>query len=161
MDKKFMEIALDEAKIAALKDEVPVGAVIVKNGEVIASAHNLRETLNDPTAHAEILAIKKASSILKNWRLNECEMYVTLEPCPMCAGAIINSRIKDVYFGAMDPKAGACGSVVDLFSVEKFNHHPHVIRGLFQEKSSQMLKDFFREIRKKQKEAKKQVEKLN
>lgn len=114
MDKKFMEIALDEAKIAALKDEVPVGAVIVKNGEVIASAHNLRETLNDPTAHAEILAIKKASSILKNWRLNECEMYVTLEPCPMCSGAILQSRIRKLYIGTIDPSMGCCGSVVDL-----------------------------------------------
>ena len=114
MDKKFMDIALDEAKIAVLKDEVPVGAVIVKNGEVIASAHNLRETLNDPTAHAEILAIKKASGILKNWRLNECEMYVTLEPCPMCAGAILQSRIRKLYIGTIDPSMGCCGSVVDL-----------------------------------------------
>ncbi|EDS76367.1 tRNA-specific adenosine deaminase [Clostridium botulinum C str. Eklund] len=114
MKKKFMDIALDEAKLAMEKDEVPVGAVIVRNGEIIASAHNLRETLNDPTAHAEMLAIKKASSVLKNWRLNECEMYVTLEPCPMCAGAIIQSRIRKIYIGTIDPCAGCCGSVLNL-----------------------------------------------
>lgn len=147
MDKKFMEIALDEAKIAALKDEVPVGAVIVKNGEVIASAHNLRETLNDPTAHAEILAIKKASSILKNWRLNECEMYVTLEPCPMCAGAILQSRIRKLYIGTIDPSMGCCGSVVDLVQ-NRYLKTTLDIKWFNDDRCSSILTNFFRSKRK-------------
>lgn len=160
--KKYMELALEEANKALKQDEVPIGAIVVDpDGKVIGKGYNRRELDQDATQHAEMIAIREACKNIGLWRLIDCSLFVTLEPCPMCAGAIINSRIKDVYFGAMDPKAGACGSVVDLFSVEKFNHHPHVIRGLFQEKSSQMLKDFFREIRKKQKEAKKQVEKLN
>lgn len=160
--KKYMELALEEANKALKQDEVPIGAIVVDpGGKVIGKGCNRRELDQDATQHAEMIAIREACKNIGLWRLIDCSLFVTLEPCPMCAGAIINSRIKDVYFGAMDPKAGACGSVVDLFSVEKFNHHPHVIRGLFQEKSSQMLKDFFREIRKKQKEAKKQVEKLN
>lgn len=160
--KKYMELALEEANKALKQDEVPIGAIVVDpGGKVIGKGCNRRELDQDATQHAEMIAIREACKNIGLWRLIDCSLFVTLEPCPMCAGAIINSRIKDVYFGARDPKAGACGSVVDLFSVEKFNHHPHVIRGLFQEKSSQMLKDFFREIRKKQKEAKKQVEKLN
>jgi len=160
--KKYMELALEEANKALKQDEVPIGAIVVDpDGKVIGKGYNRRELDQDATQHAEMIAIREACKNIGLWRLIGCSLFVTLEPCPMCAGAIINSRIKDVYFGAMDPKAGACGSVVDLFSVEKFNHHPHVIRGLFQEKSSQMLKDFFREIRKKQKEAKKQVEKSN
>lgn len=160
--KKYMELALEEANKALKQDEVPIGAIVVDpDGKVIGKGYNRRELDQDATQHAEMIAIREACKNIGLWRLIDCSLFVTLEPCPMCAGAIINSRIKDVYFGAMDPKAGACGSVVDLFSVEKFNHHPHVIRGLFQEKSSQMLKNFFREIRKKQKEAKKQVEKLN
>lgn len=160
--KKYMELALEEANKALKQDEVPIGAIVVDpGGKVIGKGYNRRELDQDATQHAEMIAIREACKNIGLWRLIDCSLFVTLEPCPMCAGAIINSRIKDVYFGARDPKAGACGSVVDLFSVEKFNHHPHVIRGLFQEKSSQMLKDFFREIRKKQKEAKKQVEKLN
>lgn len=150
-----MELALEEANKALKQDEVPIGAIVVDpDGKVIGKGYNRRELDQDATQHAEMIAIREACKNIGLWRLIDCSLFVTLEPCPMCAGAIINSRIKDVYFGAMDPKAGACGSVVDLFSVEKFNHHPHVIRGLFQEKSSQMLKDFFREIRKKQKEAK-------
>lgn len=160
--KKYMELALEEANKALKQDEVPIGAIVVDpDGKVIGKGYNRRELDQDATQHAEMIAIREACKNIGLWRLIDCSLFVTLEPCPMCAGAIINSRIKDVYFGTMDPKAGACGSVVDLFSVEKFNHHPHVIRGLFQEKSSQMLKDFFREIRKKQKEAKKQVEKSN
>ncbi|WP_242368779.1 tRNA adenosine(34) deaminase TadA [Lactobacillus intestinalis] len=153
--KKYMELALEEANKALKQDEVPIGAIVVDpDGKVIGKGYNRRELDQDATQHAEMIAIREACKNIGLWRLIDCSLFVTLEPCPMCAGAIINSRIKDIYFGAMDPKAGACGSVVDLFSVEKFNHHPHVIRGLFQEKSSQMLKDFFREIRKKQKEAK-------
>ncbi|MGQ5709867.1 tRNA adenosine(34) deaminase TadA [Lactobacillus sp. PSON] len=153
--KKYMELAFEEAKKAENQDEVPIGAIIVDpEGNVIGRGYNRRELDQDATQHAEMIAIREACKNLGMWRLIDCSLFVTLEPCPMCAGAIINSRIKDVYFGALDPKAGACGSVVDLFSVEKFNHHPHVIRGLFREQASQMLKNFFREIRHKQKLAK-------
>lgn len=149
---KYMQLALEQAKLAEAQDEVPIGAIVVSpEGEVIGTGYNRRELDEDATAHAEMLAIRQACQRLDSWRLIDCSLFVTLEPCAMCAGAIINSRIKDVYFGAMDPKAGAAGSVVDLFAVEKFNHHPHVIRGLYQQQSSQMLKDFFRQIRLKQK----------
>ncbi|TSO27051.1 nucleoside deaminase [Lactobacillus sp. LL6] len=150
-----MELAFVEAKKAENQDEVPIGAIIVDpEGNVIGRGYNRRELDQDATQHAEMIAIREACKNLGMWRLIDCSLFVTLEPCPMCAGAIINSRIKDVYFGALDPKAGACGSVVDLFSVEKFNHHPHVVRGLFREQASKMLKTFFREIRQKQKLAK-------
>ena len=119
--EKFMKEALKEAKKAYEKLEVPVGAVIVKNGKIIARAHNLKETKKDTTKHAEILAIEKASKKLNAWRLLDCEMYITLEPCSMCAGAIINSRIKKIYIGALDEKTGAAGSVLNLFDY-KFNH---------------------------------------
>ena len=153
--KKYMELAFEEAKKAEMQDEVPIGAIIVDpDGNVIGRGYNRRELDQDATQHAEMIAIREACQNLGMWRLIDCSLFVTLEPCPMCAGAIINSRIKDVYFGALDPKAGAAGSVVDLFSVEKFNHHPHVIRGLFSEQAGQMLKNFFREIRHKQKLAK-------
>ncbi|WP_277950084.1 tRNA adenosine(34) deaminase TadA [Lactobacillus sp. LL6] len=153
--KKYMELAFVEAKKAENQDEVPIGAIIVDpEGNVIGRGYNRRELDQDATQHAEMIAIREACKNLGMWRLIDCSLFVTLEPCPMCAGAIINSRIKDVYFGALDPKAGACGSVVDLFSVEKFNHHPHVVRGLFREQASKMLKTFFREIRQKQKLAK-------
>lgn len=153
--KKYMLLAFEEAKKAEAQGEVPIGAVVVDpDGKVIGRGYNRRELDQDSTQHAEMIAIREACQNLKMWRLIDCSLFVTLEPCPMCAGAIINSRIKDVYFGALDPKAGACGSVVDLFAVEKFNHHPHVVRGLFREQSSQMLKDFFRKIRQKQKLAK-------
>lgn len=154
--KKYMELALAEARKAEAQDEVPIGAIVVDpTGEVIGRGYNRRELDQDASQHAEMIAIRQACETLGTWRLIDCSLFVTLEPCPMCAGAIINSRIKDVYFGALDPKAGAAGSVIDLFTVEKFNHHPHIIRGLFREQSSQMLKDFFRSIRQKQKLAKK------
>lgn len=153
--KKYMQLAFEEAKKAQEQDEVPIGAVIVDpDGNVIGKGYNRRELDQDSTQHAEMIAIREACKNLGMWRLIDCSLFVTLEPCPMCAGAIINSRIKTVYFGALDPKAGAAGSVVDLFAVEKFNHHPQVIRGLFRDQASQMLKDFFREIRRKQKESK-------
>ncbi|KGM95200.1 adenosine deaminase [Clostridium novyi A str. 4552] len=147
MKKNFMDIALNEAKLAMEKDEVPVGAVIVKNGEIIASAHNLRETLNDPTAHAEMLAIKKASSILKNWRLNECEMYVTLEPCPMCAGAIIQSRIRKLYIGTIDPSAGCCGSVLNL-TENRYLNTALSVKWFNDNRCSEILINFFKGKRK-------------
>lgn len=153
--QKYMQLAIAQAKEAEKQGEVPIGAVIVDpDGKVIGTGYNRRELDEDATQHAEMIAIKEACKNLGMWRLIDCSLFVTLEPCPMCAGAIINSRIKDVYFGALDPKAGACGSVVDLFTVEKFNHHPHVIRGLYRDQCAQMLKDFFRAIRQKQKEAK-------
>lgn len=149
---KYMQMALNKARIAYQRGEAPVGAVIVKDGEVIARAYNKRETLRDPTAHAEVLAIKKASRKLGSWRLNGCDLYVTLEPCPMCAGAIIQSRIANVYFGARDLKAGAVGSVINLFEVERFNHKVRFCGGVLENECSEILTNFFsmlREIKKK------------
>lgn len=121
MQEQFMKEALKEAQKAYNKLEIPVGAVIVKDGKIISKAHNIKEEKQDTTKHAEIIAIQKASKKLETWRLNDCEMYVTLEPCSMCAGAIIQSRIKKVYIGTMDEKTGACGSVLNLFKDFKFN----------------------------------------
>ena len=146
MEEKFMKLALKEAKKAYDKGEVPVGAVIVKNGEVISRAHNLKEIKNDTTNHAELLAIKKASKKLNSWRLTDCEMYVTLEPCPMCAGAIINSRLDRVVYGAKDPKAGSCESVINLFDLP-YNHKPFVSRGILEEECSSILTEFFKKLR--------------
>lgn len=145
---KFMKQALKEAKKAYEKLEVPVGAVIVKDGKIIARAHNLKETKTDTTKHAEILAIQKASKKLESWRLLDCEMYITLEPCSMCAGAIINSRIKKVYIGALDEKTGAAGSVLNLFEDYKFNHKVEVEKGVMKEECENILKDFFKMLRK-------------
>lgn len=147
MKENFIEIALKEAQIARELDEVPVGAVIVKAGKVIATAHNLREKLKDPTAHAEILAIKKACELLGDWRLTECEMYVTLEPCPMCTGAIIQSRIKKLYIGTFDPITGCCGSVINLIQNEYLNTMID-IKWLYDEKCSDILTNFFKNRRK-------------
>ena len=145
--EKYMKEALKEAKKAYEKLEIPVGAVIVKNGEIIARAYNVKEEKNDTTKHAEILAIQKASKKLKAWRLNDCEMYVTLEPCPMCAGALIQSRIKKVYIGALDEKTGACGSVLNLLEDYKFNHQVEIEKGICKEECVKILKDFFKELR--------------
>ena len=141
-DLEYMNIALEEAKKAFGKGEVPVGAVIVKNGEIISTAHNNREAANDATGHAETLAIRNACEVIGSWRLEDCELYVTLEPCPMCMGAIINSRIKRVVFGAKDAKAGACGSVIDLNSYP-FNHKPCIECGVMQDECASILSDFF------------------
>lgn len=147
IDEIFMKEALKEAKKAYKKLEVPVGAVIVKNGEIIAKAHNQKETKFDTTKHAEILAIQKASKKLGSWRLIDCDMYVTLEPCSMCAGAIINSRIRKVYIGATDEKTGAVGSVLNLFTDYKFNHKVLFKKGLYEEKCKELLQDFFKDLR--------------
>ena len=147
MDEKYMKQALTEAKKAYNKLEVPVGVVIVKNGEIIAKAYNQKETKKDPTKHAEIIAIQKASKKLKSWRLLDCEMYVTLEPCSMCAGAIIQSRIKKLYIGTMDKKTGSCGSVFKLFEDYTFNHHVEVEYNICQEECEQILKNFFKMLR--------------
>ena len=148
MEKKFMKEAIKEAKKAYQKLEIPVGAVIVKDGKIISRGHNLKETKADTTKHAEIIAIQKASKKLNAWRLIDCEMYVTLEPCAMCAGAIINSRIKKVYIGTMDEKTGAVGSVLNLFEDFTFNHKVEVEKGILQEECKNMLKQFFKELRK-------------
>lgn len=157
---KFMKQALKEAKKAYEKLEVPVGAVIVKDGKIIAKAHNLKETKTDTTKHAEILAIQKASKKLESWRLLDCEMYITLEPCSMCAGAIINSRIKKIYIGALDEKTGAAGSVLNLFEDYKFNHKVEVEKGVMQEECEIILKDFFKMLRKYKKNLQKGENKI-
>ena len=146
--EKYMKEALKEAKKAYKKLEIPVGAIIVKNGEIIARGHNQKETKYDTTKHAEIIAIQKASKKIGAWRLLDCEMYVTLEPCPMCAGAIINSRIKKVYIGASDEKTGAVGSVLNLFTDYKFNHNVEFKKEILQPECEKLLKDFFKELRK-------------
>ena len=151
MEEKFMKEALKEAIKAYKKEEVPVGAVIVKNGEIIEKAHNLKETKKNAICHAEILAIKKASKKLDAWRLEDCEMYVTLEPCSMCAGALIQSRIKKIYIGTMDYKTGACGSVFNLFEDYTFNHKVECETGILKEECEKILQDFFKELRKKKK----------
>ena len=151
MEEKFMKAALKEAKKAYDKLEVPVGAVIVKDRKIIARAHNLKETKNDTTKHAEILAIQKASKKLNSWRLIDCEMYVTLEPCSMCAGALINSRIKKVYMGASDQKTGAVGSVFNLLEDYTFNHKVEYEKGVMQEECENILKEFFKKLRKNKK----------
>ena len=143
-----MKEALKEAKKAYDKLEIPVGAVIVKDGKIVARAHNSKEGKQDTTKHAEIIAIQKASKKLQNWRLNDCEMYVTLEPCPMCSGALIQSRIKKVYIGTMDEKTGACGSVLNLLSDYKFNHVVEEESGILKEECEKILKDFFKMLRK-------------
>lgn len=148
MEEKFMKEALKEAKKAYNKLEVPVGCVIVKDGKIIARAHNQKETKLDTTKHAEIIAIQKASKKLEAWRLIDCEMYITLEPCSMCAGAIINSRIKKVHIGALDEKTGAAGSVLNLFKDYKFNHNVEVETGILKEECENILKDFFKMLRK-------------
>ena len=148
MQEKFMKEALKEAEKAYKKLEVPVGAVIVKDGKIIARGHNQKETKTDTTKHAEMIAIQKASKKLKSWRLIDCEMYITLEPCTMCAGAIINSRIKKIYIGAMDEKTGAAGSVLNIFEDYTFNHKVEVEKGIKQEECENILKQFFKELRK-------------
>lgn len=147
-DEQLMRLAIEQAKKAAALGEVPVGAVVAKNGEPVAMAYNTRETGKNATHHAELLAIDAACKALGGWRLWQCELFVTLEPCPMCSGAIINSRIKRVVYGAADTKAGCCGSVADLFAMP-FNHHPAVERGLRAEEAQALLQAFFLQLREK------------
>jgi len=143
-----MRQALLEAQKAYDKDEVPVGAVVVMNGQIIGTGHNCRENENDPTMHAEIVAIRAASKHLKSWRLNGCELFVTLEPCPMCAGAIIQSRIERVIFGAFDPKAGCAGTLYNLLSDTRFNHRAEIVAGVLEEECAELLRGFFKDKRK-------------
>ena len=149
-DEKFMKVALKEAYKSFELDEVPVGVVIVKDDKIIARGHNLRETKHDPTGHAEIIAIKKASKKLKSWRLIDCTLYVTLEPCSMCAGAIMWSRIKRVVYGAKDIKGGAIESSFNLFEQKGINHKPEVTSGVLENEASTLLKDFFKLKRQKE-----------
>lgn len=144
----FMQKALDEAARAGERGEVPVGCVIVRNGRIVGRGHNQRELLQDATAHAEMIAISAACETIGSWRLDECVIYVTLEPCPMCAGAIVLSRIPKLVFAARDPKAGACGTLFDIVSDERLNHRVDVTSGVMAEESQFLLKKFFKTLRK-------------
>lgn len=149
-----MRLAIDEALKAKDKLEVPIGAVIVQNDEVVASAYNLRETEQRSVAHAELLAIDEACKKLRTWRLEDATLYVTLEPCPMCAGAIVLSRVKRVVFGAYDPKGGCAGTLLNLLEFEKFNHQAEVVGGVLEEECGSLLTTFFRELRQRKKSGK-------
>jgi tRNA(adenine34) deaminase len=153
-DEKYMRLAIDEALKAKDKLEVPIGAVIVQNDEVVASAYNLRETEQRSVAHAELLAIDEACKKLRTWRLEDATLYVTLEPCPMCAGAIVLSRVKRVVFGAYDPKGGCAGTLLNLLEFEKFNHQAQVVGGVLEEECGSLLTTFFRELRQRKKSGK-------
>ena len=146
---KFMKEALKEAQKSYKKEEIPVGAIIVKDGKIIARGHNLKETKTDSTKHAEIIAIQKACKKLQTWRLTGCTMYVTLEPCSMCAGSLIQSRLDKVVIGTMDEKTGACGSVLNLLADYKFNHIVQIETGIMQEECKTILQQFFKELRAK------------
>ncbi len=147
MDELFMKEALKEAQKAYEINEVPIGAIIVRNGEIVGRGYNQKETMKDATLHAEISAIKDACVNLRGWRLPGCTMYVTLEPCPMCAGALVNSRIERLVIGARDLKTGACGSVLNIVQMEKLNHQINVQFGVLEEDCSNILKTFFAELR--------------
>lgn len=153
--EKYMRAAIKEARQAEILGEVPIGAVVVHDGQIIGRGHNMREKFQDVTYHAEMLAIMEACTNLGSWRLEDCDLYVTLEPCIMCSGAIVNARIKNVYYGAKDPKAGAVDSLYHLLNDQRLNHQVNVESGLLGAECSQMLKDFFREIRRKKKLARK------
>lgn len=142
-----MRIALEEARAAFDEDEIPIGAVVVCDGRVIAKAHNMREQLKDPTAHAEILAMRKAAQYLGGWRLHRCDLYVTIEPCPMCAGSIVQARINSLVFGATDEKAGCCGTVCNLLNMPSFNHRVPVTGGVMADECARIMSDFFRRKR--------------
>ncbi|WP_408633697.1 tRNA adenosine(34) deaminase TadA [Natronincola ferrireducens] len=142
-----MKLALEEAKKAYDKGEVPIGAIVVRRGEIIGRGHNLREELRDATAHAEIIAIQRACEKAGGWRLTDTVLYVTIEPCPMCSGAILQSRIERVVIGAMDSKSGACGSVVNLLSNKGFNHQTEITTGVLEEEASTIMKEFFKSLR--------------
>lgn len=156
-DEKYMKQAIKQAKKAAALDEVPIGCIITYEGKVIARGYNRRNTDKNTLAHAEIAAIKKASKKMGDWRLEGCTMYVTLEPCQMCAGALVQSRISRVVIGSMNPKAGCGGSVLNLLQMPQFNHQVEVERGVLEEECSTMLSSFFKELREKKKAAKEQM----
>ena len=155
-DQHFMKAAMQEAAAAEGLAEVPIGAVVVKDGEIIGRGHNLRETDQDPTAHAEMIAIRQAAQKLGSWRLIDCSLYVTLEPCVMCMGAIILARIPQLVYGCRDPKAGAVGSIYNLSTDERFNHQVQVREGVLQQECSTQLSSFFRRLRQQKKQLKQQ-----
>lgn len=148
MHEYYMSLALKEAERAFMLDEVPVGAVIVKNDTLISRGHNIRETIKSATGHAEIAAIEEACRVLGGWRLIDCDLYVTLEPCPMCAGAAVNARINRIIFGAYDQRAGACGSVYNIANDERLNHRIEVIPGVLEAECKELLQEFFKKKRK-------------
>lgn len=148
-DEKFMHLAIVEAKKAEAMGEVPIGAVIVYNGEVIGTGHNRRESTQTTLSHAELIAIDEANKQLNSWRLEDCTIYVTLEPCPMCAGALVQSRMKRVVYGAKDYKAGCVGTLMNLVTEERFNHQIEWTSGVLEEECSSLLTDFFKRLRKK------------
>ncbi|NLI67049.1 MAG: nucleoside deaminase [Bacilli bacterium] len=148
-DEKFMRLAIEEAKKAEKKGEVPIGAVIVKDGEVVSTGHNERETTQKTLRHAELIAIEKANEKLNSWRLEDCTMYVTLEPCPMCAGALVQARMKRVVYGAKDPKAGCVGTLMNLVTEERFNHQLKWTGSVLEEECGMMLTNFFKKLREK------------
>lgn len=150
----FMREAIKEAKKAEAKLEVPIGAVVVLNGEIIGRGHNVRELTHDATTHAEMIAIREANQHLGNWRLEDTQLFVTLEPCPMCSGAMILSRVKDLYYGAPDPKGGTAGTLMNLLGDERFNHQVNIEKGLLEEECAALLTDFFRMLRARKKAAK-------
>jgi tRNA(adenine34) deaminase len=138
-----MRVALEQAELAAIAGDVPVGAVVLHEGKIIAARHNEREVINDPTAHAEVLALRDAAQHLGRWRLDDCDLVVTLEPCVMCAGALMNARVRTLVFGAADLKAGATGSLYNLCTDPRMNHNPFVVHGVCEQESRQYLQDFF------------------
>jgi tRNA(adenine34) deaminase len=146
-DLHFMQMALQQAALAPAVGEVPIAAVLVQEGQVLASAHNNRETTQDPTGHAELIVIRQAAQLLRSWRLSEATLYVTLEPCAMCAGAIVQSRVARLVFGAWDPKAGACGSIFDIPAERRLNHRVEVLGGLLEQESQALLQEFFQQLR--------------
>ena len=144
---KYMLEALKEAELAKLEDEVPIGCVIVKDNQIIARAHNQREITNNPLGHAETLAIKKASEVLNDWQLVDCDLYVTIEPCIMCGGAIIQSRIRKVIYGAPDLKGGTFGSSINILDAQNINHRPEIVKGILEEECTKIIKDYFKSKR--------------
>lgn len=159
VDEKYMKEAIKQAKKAYRLWEVPIGCVIVYEDKIIARAYNRRNTDKSTLAHAEITAIKRAAKVMGDWRLEGCTMYVTLEPCQMCAGALVQSRITKVVIGSMNPKAGCAGSILDMFQMEQFNHQIETEKGILKEECSEMLSSFFKELRKKKKEEKENKQK--
>ena len=155
-DEQYMKLAIDQAKKAEAIGEVPIGAVIVKDHEVIATGYNLRETLQTTNAHAEFMAIQAANAVIGSWRLENCTLYVTLEPCPMCAGAILQARIPRVVYGASDPKAGCAGTLYNLLQDSRFNHQAEVVTGVLEQETSELLRHFFRELRNKKRNKEKE-----
>ena len=156
-EEKYMKEAIRQAKKAAAVGDVPIGCVIVHEDKIIARAYNQRNKKKTTLAHAELLAIQKASKKLEDWRLEECTMYITLEPCQMCAGAIVQARIDEVVIGSMNPKAGCAGSVLNLLDIPAFNHQVHITKGILEEECSQMLSGFFKELREKKRKNKEVV----